>query len=405
MRDFSLKLPDSEGGLSLSSVGGKLLFRRDGVEIKDVIGRVKEAGNASFKLNGEYQGYESGSPFRVSIHISGVSLSEKVTGSLEKMVSFLKRKFQPRGKTDISLEYRRDEKGGHFCEGVIEPKGISMVFDKFPLPGHNVRGKIYFNQDGVNRIDLTAERGNALFHITGMVEDHEKYTLYDITVVGNNCQFDKALHDALPKRYQGLWKELNPAGRSDVRVHVYRNSLQEDLEIEVDLKMKGLASVNYDGFAYPLKNLDGEVTLRGNTVRIPLIRSKNGQMQCEIEGIITDVNTKNPQIDLSITATQVPLDQTLINALKGRTKKLLTSLSLSGTAEEVKATVRKVHDQPLDYKVTATIKDASFRYDRFPYLVSNAAGNITITPQKAVIHSLKARRGEAKIRMTVSRLT
>ena len=399
LKDFSLKLPDSEGGFSLSSVQGMLRFSRDGVEIKNVAGRVNEAGNAQFTLNGEYQGYEKSSPFRVNISLHGVSLPEQVTGSLEKMVSFLKRKFQPRGKTDISLEYRRDEKGGHFCEGVIEPKGISMVFDKFPLPGHNVRGKIYFNQDGVNRIDLTAERGNASFQITGTVEDHEKYTLYDITVVGDNCQFDKALHDALPKRYQGLWKELNPAGRSNVRVHVYRNSLQEDLEIEVDLKMKGLASVNYDGFAYPLKNLDGEVTLRGNTVRIPLIRSKNGQMQCEIEGIITDVNTKNPQIDLSITATQVPLDQTLINALKGRTKKLLTSLSLSGTAEEVKATVRKVHDQPLDYKVTATIKDASFRYDRFPYLVSNAAGNITITPQKAVIHSLKARRGEAKIRM------
>jgi len=399
LEDFSLKLPPSEGGMTLSGGRGTLLFSRDGVVLKDITGRVNEAGGAAFSLSGHYRGYKKQSPFEVEIVIHDVALPDKVAGATKKVVGSLHRQFKPHGKADLKLAYQRDKNGKQICEGVVRPKGASMTYEKFPLPVSDVRGSIYFDQDGVNRFDLTAERDKASYTINGTLRHDKGFTAFDVRVAGVGVLFDSDLRDALPGQFQSLWERLSPTGRADIDVHVFRDRPEGDHDVEVDMIFKGFAAVRYKDFPYPLENLSGQVLYRDNTVTISHLQSRRGAMRCKLKGTITDIDNGDRRVDLTIAASRVPLDEALFGALNERTRKLIVSLSPRGQASRVDVTVHQAAGKPLEYTATATLRDVSFCYEKFPYKVSDAAGRLVIDCRRILIQGVKGRHGGASVQL------
>ncbi|MBN1942328.1 MAG: hypothetical protein JW849_03440 [Phycisphaerae bacterium] len=399
LEDFSMKLPESEGNLTLSEVRGRLRFTKTYVEMHQITGRVEEAGRAVFTLNGRYDGYAKDSPFQARIDIRGVRFPDEIRGPLAKIVATVRREFRPDGKADVSMTFRRDEQGQNHCDGQLKPRDAKMTYRRFPLPVDHVRGAVHFTRRGADRVSLTARRGAATFTIDGELrrdQEHRK-TLYDVRVSGKNVPLDAAVRNALPEQYHKVWNALHPSGTCDVDVHVVKNEPLVNATVDVDFHMKGFTGVTFDAFAYPLKNLFGEVTLRGKDVTILEARSRDGRMTVHAEGTVRGLTTKDLAIDLNVRAARVPMDKTLLGAVKGNLRSRLKELQPGGEIRRLTAHVTKQGSQPVDYDILADLEDASFCYKQFPYAVRNAAGEVQITPPQAVLRDVQGAHGEAKV--------
>ncbi|RKY25803.1 MAG: hypothetical protein DRP83_05670 [Planctomycetota bacterium] len=399
LEDFSLKLPPEEGGLSLANVEGRLLFNRSGVRMEKISGRLVEAGRAAFSLNGTYQGYGKESPFSLDVKITDLRLPKRATGNLAKIVDSLRKRFQPRGSANVSLHYQRDASGQASGAGELTLNNVSMVADFFPLPMSNVSGLVKFTPSGMGSLDLKAQRGLRRFRVTGTVEKGAGYQRYDLNVDGQNVSLDQALYQALPKdRHRKVWDMTSPAGRVNGRFRMVDPGKEAKNIYELDIYMKGDARMSCKWFPYPLGNLFGEVHYRLGRVTIPEILSQAGGALCKIKGTIDRADKSSPGAQLAITAARVPLDKTLRQALAGQARKLFDALSPSGMLGRVSATInRSSKTGKVDYKIDASLRDVAFKYEKFPYQVSDAAGELQITPRSVEIKNLRGKHSQADI--------
>ncbi|HDZ44111.1 MAG TPA: hypothetical protein ENH80_09235 [Phycisphaerae bacterium] len=118
--NVSLRFPPAEGGLRVHQVSGQLVFYRqqDGsperIELRDVSGRIGEAGDARFELSVMYEGMSADQPFKADLAIHGFPASElaHATGRLGEIFDNIVEQFQPDGTMDLQVGFAREEQGG-----------------------------------------------------------------------------------------------------------------------------------------------------------------------------------------------------------------------------------------------------------------------------------------------------
>ncbi|MCK5114519.1 MAG: hypothetical protein KAR11_07145, partial [Phycisphaerae bacterium] len=416
LEDFSLTLPPEQGDFAIKDVSGEIVFSSKGVRLQGITGHVPDIGQAELKLSGQYDGYSKDSPFEITVVLAGASLPDKLTGTLGSTVDFINSQFKPDGKADIEVTYSRDPSGKFLCRGEIRPNAMSMECGYFPLPVENVKGVLNFvvssdkkdaqqTDTGLHKditMVLTARQKNGGgksggLEISGSVKDTPKEQSYDITVKANGAALNDDLRDALPPLFRDAWDEISPSGRSSANVHVVKLVGEENPKVDVEIIMEGSAGIQYKHFAYPLRNISGKVYIRNDEVDIEWAHSKMGDMTCDIKGQIKGLSGKHPTVDLSIHAMRVPLDKNVVNAFDGETKKIIASLGLSGTAGKIVGTVTRKPEKDTEFDFTVSLKNAGFKYDKFPYPVTNAAGEILVKRDKIEIKKVQGTHGKTTV--------
>ncbi len=76
LEDASMTLPQWQGGLRLDRVSGKLQVSKAGIVIRQLHGRIRQAGDAWCDLKGHYDGFDSNSPFHVEVKIDGFQVPD-----------------------------------------------------------------------------------------------------------------------------------------------------------------------------------------------------------------------------------------------------------------------------------------------------------------------------------------
>ncbi|MGB2822964.1 MAG: AsmA-like C-terminal region-containing protein [Phycisphaerae bacterium] len=402
LSDVSLKLQPAEGGLQLTGVRGTLIFNEDGVSARDLTGRIPQAGGATFTMSGQYGGYDPNSPFDLHITAEGMVLPDgsRATGWLGNTLKFLNQTFQPTGKLDISADFKRLTKGRIKLKGSARPRGMSFVYEQIPYRLDQVTGSIGFaaepSADRVYLTNVTGRRGDAEMTISGEIDLRNKGR-YEVTVLAKRASLDAEMRAALPETYRSVWDTFSPSGTTDATIRVWKAKAGEPQNVDVLLSMTGDASVAYSGFPYRLEGLTGQVRMGRQEVTIGSLRGRRGSMHCTIDGSLLALGASAGRTDLTMEATDLPLDANLIAALPDWTRKAAEALHATGTIERVSATLRQSKGQPLDFRAVARVKNASFRAEAFPYEVREASGFVTVRPGRAIIEELSGRHGRTPI--------
>jgi hypothetical protein len=405
--DFSLQLPEQEGGLVLRKVTGRLRFSPEGVVLNDVEGIVPQANNARFKLQGEYSGLKKDSPFIVTVSIEDFSLPEEARGEIGKIVDFMRRHFAPEGTATLTLSYQRLADGRFVVAGELQPQGIRMKPDWFPLQVEDVRGRVTFDEKKSYTLNLrvrvpegpNGDGGTAT--VTGRIRHPEPdgRSLYDMTVRAEDIAFSENLREALPERFASMWGMLNPEGVCDARVRVNRHAADKSKDIEIDLLLKGKASARYHRFPYPLVNLTGRIGFRDDDVTIPLVESERGKALVAIRGGASGLGSGEPTVGLQIEAVRVPLDDALRQALPERIRAFIARLNASGRAGRARADITQEPGKPLAWSVTADLAAMALEHEDFPYTVTDAGGELRISQNRARLRKLQGRHGDATVQI------
>lgn len=397
--DVSMKLPPDEGGLELLHVRGKLVFDPNGVKLEGVTGRIPQAGGARFEVSGQYFGYDAAAPYELVMLFQEMSIPDEgeMTGALGEAIENLRRTYRPGGRMDVSVTLERDTSGRTICEGTITPRDMSALFKGFPYPLEDIRGTIAFGTGGIELREVTARRGKARFEISGSASNVEGRRIYDITVNVKDAALDDELRSAIPANFQRVWEALDPTGRSGANVHVYRRSEDETRHVDVHLAMDGHASIQYEKFPYRLSALKGGIHINGRNVRIDSVVGRRGPASCKIDGEIKGVGTADWSVQLTVTGTDLPLDEVLAEAVGQRGRAALKALRAKGAARDFDARIWRTGTDPLDYRIVANLEDVTFNLEAFPYEVARTSGTVTIRPERAIIENLRGVHGEVAV--------
>jgi len=376
--DVSFKLPKDQGGLSLSNVKGTLFFtfpdesaagdlKNGRIEMRGIVGRLAEAGDATIRLSGAYHGFRADSPFDVRIEIDKMTLPpgsshQRIDGTLKHV----KRMYRPSGRMDLRVHLRRDpgRKTVSVTGTVLPKKGMSAEHISVPYRLEYVSGEIHFTDDRVVVKDLVGTREGGKFTINA-----------DVSM----------LRDPETRKWDGT-----------VRIDI-------DSARMTDAMSAALPPGMFVGKPYPLRNVKGTATVAAGRIWVdqdnPLRARGPGDMRCTIYGRIhwPPKHVRRVSVDAYIKADDVPLDRALRDSLDKAGRHAMGLLSPSGTAERVSLEIHHAHGKKLAYRIDAGLRDVSITYKGFPYGLTGIKGSITIEPDLVSLSELTGRHGRTPV--------
>lgn len=393
-------LPPELGGLHLHSVHGAMSFDANGITVERLTGQVAEAGDARFTVAGRYAGYEANSPFDANLMVKAVRLPARLDGNgmAANLVDYINRHYLAKSPLNVAMRLARAPDGRFTVEGTVDGNGLTLMDKSFPYVLHDAEMEANFT-DRQMEMRLRGTHGTAKIEIQGRVFYPPEGKTFDIRVQARDLAFDEDLYAALAPADRALWDQLRPRGlaAAQVRTHVDSPGAAEAQEVTVSLG--GGASVEYEGFPYRVDNVYGEVHVAGDRIDIRGVTGGSEAMNCTVNGSVRRFVEANCQVDITVDA-RVPLDDKLRAALGPQGTAAFAALRPAGTAQRVRAHVWHEPGEELQFRVRAALEGASFRFDRFPYTVTDAAGTLLFEPNRVTIQSLEGRHGTTPIHLS-----
>ena len=201
------------------------------------------------------------------------------------------RKYKPDGHAALTLHVARafDDAHQHHWQydGHVEALGAAVRYIHFPYDIANARGFIRFSNDGVQLDRLTGQHGSAQITLSGDLESSESFTGFDLVVDGRNVPLEEDLFDALPERYQSLWREADPLGLADIRAHIHRPHGTPDSEhepvVEIDARLLS-ASLAFE--SRRVHNAAGRLRIAAGTVELQDVSGRLDGGDVTINGVL-----------------------------------------------------------------------------------------------------------------------
>jgi hypothetical protein len=377
LENVSFKLPKAQGGLSLSNVAGTLIFtppdKSGPAELKngrielmdDVIGQVAEAGGATVRLSGVYQGYRLDSPFKVRIEIDKMTIPKSVQHpGLRKIIEFVDRDYQPVGRANMVVSLSRTAgQDDVSVSGTIWPLNISASYRNVPYRMDDISGEVSFTNKQVVLKNITGKRqgGTATINAVVPLVPNPKTGKQDwsVTIDLDSMRMTEALSKALPKEV-------------------------------------------FPGKPYPLRNITGRVHAVGSRVWVdqdnPLRAKGPGDMRCAIYGQLKWI-PKGIDVNVCIKGDDVPLDKALIDAMNKSEREAMGRLSPSGLVERL---LLKIHDrsgEKFKFNLAAGLKDVNITYKGFPYSLTGLQGDVIAAPGVVELKDLSGYHNKTPVRL------
>ena len=408
---------EASAGLKLTKVRGRAVFSEDGgdtiVSLTDFSGRIPDAGDAEFTLSGKYRETGAGPAFDVRMGIDAFSMPvASGEGSPGELLDQIRRMFRPEGPIDLRLRFAKLATGATGASGTADCRGLRARYSGFPYPLENVTGRIEFGPDRVSFDGLKAERGEAAIRISGWVATQGDNSSHDIVVDVHDVPFDDAVRAALPDGIARVCEDLAVEGVADMRVRVWRDG-GGPKKATLRFLEGNRTTTAHRFFPYRTRLTGGCLHIVGDRVILPRpgeqtpegggrdepLRAERGETKVTVYGRIDTRGGERGTVDLTIETDPVPIDEVLLGALGPAGRESLEGLAARGTMRDVVARIRQDGTREVDYTVTARLAGLRFRYEGFPYEVRDAAGMMTVHPDRVLITNLTAHHGPTRIRL------
>ena len=266
-------------------------------------------------------------------------------------------RYQPSGKIDIRMDAQGNlsDLAASRISGWIDCKDLAVCDRKFAYPLDHLAGRIAFTNNTIDSNGLTALHGEVPIRIDFSLQGKGPDSQYKLHVTSEKMSLDQDLYAALDARARRAWDLVAPRGFAAIDYQSEKSSpLERQRALSVVLKN---TSATYKGFPYPLNNLTGRIDLGEDHITLTDVISHTDTMSIQLNGQIRDYGTSQPQHDLVVQATSLPLDNTLGKALSPQQRAAYSALQIQGTTH---ADVY-IRTDPNDPKPASVYTDLSFQ--------------------------------------------
>ena len=228
---------------------------------------------------------------------------------------------------------------------------------------------------------LRGHRHGASIGLEGVIVPADEPGITHLEISGKDVLLDRELHDAMPSVVQGVWDAVDPSGHLSMTVKLTWDGHGNIDQADAAIEFTGQTSLQPRDFPYRVDNLIGRATVRNRDVVVSDLRGQQGAMNCLVNGRILNAGRDDMDMDLSVEARRLPLDWQLIDALPAQAREALDSLHAAGWAERVQCHLLRSPEGTFRYQVQAALDDLSFQPQAVPCRVTDARGEVQITPE------------------------
>ncbi len=316
------------------------------------------------------------------------------------------RDYDPHGRASISLAITKapgKDEPVQVKYGRLEGINCDAAYRFFPYRVANLSGVVEFTSDGVFLRDLRGTHAGAPIVVNGKVSEPRWHAAVDLHITGSGVPLDADLHDALNPIYQRIWDQFALAGTADIAVEMKRDlgvpgqTKPWNTRIEADLRN---SQACFDGFPYPVDNVRGRVSVTPSNIRVIGLTGTTGTGTVVASGSADLETGQLTDLNLTLEAMGIPIDDPLISALPPDARKLVESLSPRGSFSLAGMLTYDAVEQEIQYDLHTAIRDGTATYKALPVPVDQLRGTMRLRPRRIDVEELTGRHGECTIRVT-----
>lgn len=262
-----------------------------------------------------------------------------------------------------------------------------------PFPLQELRGKLYADNDRFEILEpLTACNGATRLTIGGKLEGSEAGYPGRLEITVNNVACDPRLRSRLSAGFGRIYDQHHPIG--EINMHTFLVHDRGRWQPEGLLVTAKDCSVKHDAFPYPIEHANGSITQQGRDLIID-VRGMAGGRPITLEGTVANPGP-NATISLNIRTSDLPIDQTFLNACNPQIRAAIQKMRLTGVID---GTVRltKAPQQPFVPIIDAVLRNGTMSYDAFPYPVDGITGRLNAIGTSFQFKELLGRHGDTRI--------
>jgi len=400
LTNVSMVLPAAEGGLKLAGVRGAMVFRRDGIQIRRLRGTIPQMPGATFTLQGRYDGYDPGSPFRVSLTVKDLKLplgADLVTGWAPAIREVLD-EIAPAGDATVTATVHRGQDGQLCVDGEAELSDVAIRLPYVPLQVTGLKGRIRMGAGRLTLEGLQGRHDRAAVAIGGWIDLLAGRPGHELKIVLRDMAFAAKVHGALPGPLRRAWDTFAPRGQATVTV-LDRRPRAGERSRSVTIDLAGKASMEYEGLPYRLEGLEGRVVIGADRAVLRSVRGGSGPMRCTLNGWVSVAKGRD-EFDVAIDITDLPLDERLARALPAQGRAAYRACGLSGRVDITGGKIWRRTGKDTQFKLPVALRNAGLRHAEFPLPIDRVNGKATITRPRIVLDRLIGFHGRS--RLTIS---
>ena len=372
------------------------------------------SGQTSVAFECDMNGFAVGSPITAAVTVRDLSLDQRLYQALPATIQDAWQKLGVSGIVDAEASIVFD--GKRWTPRVkVRAKNAGLEPEFFPYPVRNISGDFVYENDSIVAAALTGTAGGQKLNGALTLSKAHPRWLMDLKLAADGpIAIDETLLKALTPRgapesnLQRFVLSLHPSGTVYLKQgHFQRLAHQpETLSRSLELTFSECA-IKYDGFRYPIENIQGEATLDNERLLLKEFGGRNDGAKIHWTGTCQGRNGNLESMDLFFNGYDVSLDEELQSALPKNVRGLWDQLQPSGVLDEVYMEISRSHlNDPLDMRVE--IKEKGESESRaggavsicpvsLPYQVNNVACNIVYRPGRIDINSLSGKHESSRL--------
>ncbi len=370
---------------------------------------------------------------------------------VSKIVRWIFHRFAPKGQFDASIQVARGPDGSPpaSVRGTVDLTGDGR-FLLFPYPLYGVKARLRLADDGIEIVKLAGKsEGGASVTLAGKVFPLSQHPAVDVHIVGNDVPIDEDLFSAIQvkrpqvvpaidmfmdrkahRQVQARLKQQlaaaeskrasvdDPAALSRLEELISRrrkllerfaafepggkvaslaakvtrsNGPGRPTNVSTELDLTGVG-ILFRHWPYPVRATKGRLIIGPDKVVADGIegRGLDDRVILTIDGTVTTSSGDWSQAipDLTVTASQLPLDDLLIATVPTPQDQVIRSLGLSGHASAVAHVFRNKKGK-IDFAIKMKVNDVRARPNDGRFAIDQVRGELTVGPKHIEIDSFE----------------
>jgi hypothetical protein len=319
---------------------------------------------------------QGGSPFGMSEPVRTVGAADSILGL--------------KAKSNVSLRViRPDSQTTPTFRVSINIVDGEITNPALPFPLHDLSGELSADNDRFLIKELTALNGTTKLRVDGKLEGREAGYPGRIELTVKNVVCDERLRSRLSAGFGRIYDQHQPRGDLDMHAFLVHDGQRWQPEgLTVTAKD---CSVIHEAFPYPVEHANGSITQQGRDLIID-VKGMAGGRPITLEGTVANPGP-NATILLTIRTSDLPIDQTFLNACTPQLRSAIQKMRLTGLIDgEVRLT--KAPQQPFVPRIEALLREGAMNYEAFPYRVTGITGRLSAIGPNFEFKELIGRHGK-----------
>ncbi|MCY2985901.1 MAG: hypothetical protein NTY15_19920 [Planctomycetota bacterium] len=373
------------------------------------------SGPTSVALDCDMHGFAAGAPITAAITVQDLSLDHRLYQALPVPLQDIWQKMGVSGGL-VDAQAQLGFDGNRWIPKVaVRAKDAGIEPEFFPYPIRNLSGDFLYENDAIVAKSLAAIAGDQEINGALTLVRAQPRWLMDLKLAASGpIAIDERLLKALSARgapessLQKFVLSLHPTGTVHLKQGRFLRQANQPDTLSRSLELIfSECSIKYDGFRYPIDNIQGAATIDNDRLLLKDFVGRNDGARIKASGICQSRNSNLESIDLLFDAYDVSLDEELQRALPRNVRGLWDQLRPSGVIDNVQMNMSRTRgDVPLDMRVAITEKGelgartggaVSIRPESLPYQINDVACNIIYQPGHIDIKSLSGKHESSRL--------